>query len=111
MHSQRLGRTLLLSCTLLPTPSTAAQPPPDLTFMQVTTKTARKTLSPKWEETFWLLVQEPHSQEMKVCVGGGVWDGFLCRPATVLGMGWGCHEITCSHGHVRLTARLGGSPC
>uniref|UniRef100_A0A7S0RQP9 C2 domain-containing protein n=1 Tax=Chlamydomonas leiostraca TaxID=1034604 RepID=A0A7S0RQP9_9CHLO len=33
-----------------------------------TTKVIRNTLEPKWGETFWLLVQEPTSQEAKVSV-------------------------------------------
>jgi len=34
----------------------------------VETKQVKKTLEPVWNETFWLLVQEPLSQEMRVTV-------------------------------------------
>lgn len=34
----------------------------------VATKVQKDTLTPKWGETFWLLVQEPNSQEMRVTV-------------------------------------------
>ena len=35
-------------------------------LIKVETKVAKKTLSPVWEETFHILVQEPETQMLKV---------------------------------------------
>ncbi|KAJ9532490.1 hypothetical protein QJQ45_010556 [Haematococcus lacustris] len=59
----------------------------------VSSRTIKNSLTPQWDETFWLLVQEPRSQELKVSVYDR--DFFSAKELLTLNIGqtFGAKEL------------------